>query len=369
LAERGGAQVHVADLLRGFSGKHEIALGAGTDGYLCDVARELGIPFFPIPHLVHPMKPWKDARAVHEVLRAMKQWKPDLIHGHTSKAGMVARIAGCVSSTPTVFTAHTWSFSACFSWQQQAISVPLERIAAATNCRIIAVSEANRDLAVRHRIAQAEKLVTVWNGIEDTPLRAQPGAGECPRIVMVARFAMQKDQALLIRALRSIRHDYQLDLVGDGPLRSAAEAEARASGARVNFLGERTDVAELLANAHIFVLASKWEGLPLSILEAMRAGLPVVASDVGGVAEAVTDGESGYLVPVGHEEKLRHRLQQLIADPERRAYMGVHGRRRYERDFTLPHMLGRTNAVYQSALHNRSLDLAPAWDESNRSAA
>ena len=104
LAERGGAQVHVADLLRGFAPHHELALAVGEDGYLCDVARALRIPVFVLPHLVHPMSPWKDALAVRELLRLQKAWKADLVHAHTSKAGMVARVAGFVNCTPRGFT-------------------------------------------------------------------------------------------------------------------------------------------------------------------------------------------------------------------------------------------------------------------------
>jgi glycosyltransferase involved in cell wall biosynthesis len=368
LAERGGAQVHVADLLRGFSGEFEIALGTGEDGYLCDVARDLDIPVFQLPHLVHPMQPLTDLRAVWESSRIMRSWKPDLVHAHTSKAGMIARAAGLISGTPVVFTAHTWSFSACFSWQQQKVSVPLERLAGRTNYPIITVSEANRDLAARHRISHPDKLITVWNGIDDTPHRADPGAAQRPRIVMVARFCSQKDQSLLVRALSGIGRDFHLVLVGDGPLRPELEAQSGALGSRITFAGERSDVAEILAGAQILVLATKWEGLPLCILEGMRAGLPVVASDVGGVAEAVSDGETGFLVPMGDEQKLRLRLDQLLRDPDLRMRLGTQGRRRYERDFTLSRMLVRTAAVYRSALRGRAAEGA-IRDESNESAA
>jgi glycosyltransferase involved in cell wall biosynthesis len=369
LAERGGAQVHVADLLRGFSDEFEIALATGEDGYLCDVARELDIPVFQLSHLVHAIKPLTDLLAMREFLRLMRTWKPDLVHAHTSKAGMVARAAGVVSGMPVVFTAHTWSFSACFSWQQQKISVPLERLAGRTKSPIIAVSEANRDLAARYGISQPDKLITVWNGVEDTPHRANPEAGDPPLIVMVARFSSQKDQALLVQALHGIGPEFRLLLVGDGPLRSEVEAQACVLGGRVTFLGERADVAEILAQAQILVLATKWEGLPLCILEGMRAGLPVVASDVGGVAEAVSDGETGFLVPIGDGRKLRLRLEALLRDPGLRIRMGAEGRRRYERDFTLPRMLARTAAVYRSALVGRAVEGRAIRDESNESVA
>src|SRR3981081_4568790 len=118
LAERGGAQVHVADLLRGFSPLYDIALGVGEEGYLCDVAQSLNIPTYRIPNLVHPIQGIKDLRAAGEMIQLIRRVKPDLIHAHTSKAGLIARLAGFVTGVPVIFTAHTWSFSACFSRKQ-----------------------------------------------------------------------------------------------------------------------------------------------------------------------------------------------------------------------------------------------------------
>jgi glycosyltransferase involved in cell wall biosynthesis len=350
LAERGGAQVHVADLLRGFANQFEIALCTGETGYLCDLAQSLNIPVFRIPHLIHPMRPFTDIQGAWELSRVLHAWKPDLVHAHTSKAGMLARLTGALCGVPVVFTAHTWSFSDCFSQRQRTISIPLERLAGYTGGRIITVSDSNRQLALRYRIAKPDKFVTVWNGILDTPRRASPGDGSCPRIVMVARFASPKDHTLLVLALSGIGRDFELHLIGDGPLRPQVEAKARTLGTRVTFLGERSDVDEILAQAHILALATKWEGLPLTILEGMRAGLPVVASDVGGVHEAVSHCVTGFLTPVGDPQQLQFYLHELIVDSDLRARMGAAGRARYERDFMLSEMLTRTATVYQSAM-------------------
>ena len=214
---------------------------------------------FQLP-LVHSMQPLTDLRAVVDLIRVIRAWKPDLVHAHTSKAGMIARAAGFLLGTPVVFTARTWSFCSYVSWQQQAISVQLERLAGRWSGPIITVSEANRNLAARHRVASPENVATVWNGIPDTSLRANPSRPGPPRIVMVARFASQKDQGLLVRALRSVRDEFHLIFVGDGPHRGEVEAQSHGLGRRVTFLGERGDIAEILANAQIMTLASRWEG-------------------------------------------------------------------------------------------------------------
>jgi glycosyltransferase involved in cell wall biosynthesis len=129
-----------------------------------------------------------------------------------------------------------------------------------------------------------------------------------------------------------------------------AEAQRLRIGKRVEFLGERKDVAQVLAKAHIFALPTKWEGFPLSILEAMRAGLPVIASDVGGVSEAVVDGVTGFLVPTGDAVGFRDRLAVLLSNPDIRGRMGDAGRRTYEDKFTLDAMMRGTLAVYGSVL-------------------
>ena len=177
---------------------------------------------------------------------------------------------------------------------------------------------------------------------------------------MVARFEPQKDHACLLRALAGAPGKWRAVLVGDGPTHPAAEALARELGIadRVSFPGSRDDVPDVLAGAHVFSLASRWEGLPRTILEAMRAGLPVVASDVDGVGEAVADEETGFLVPAGDSAALGRRLGQLFAYPSLRKRMGDAGRRRYEESFTFERMVAETAAVYDAVLAEKpSTDL------------
>jgi glycosyltransferase involved in cell wall biosynthesis len=351
LAERGGAQVHLADLLRGFSGACDIALGTGeTNGFLWDVARSLNIEVFRIPNLVHPMRPFADCKAVRETLQVIRQFKPDLIHAHTSKAGMIGRSAGYLSGVPVVFTVHAWGFASHATFLRRITAAGLEFIAARTKCQIIAVCEANRQLGLRYRVARMNKIVTVWNGIGEHSYRPKRDAGICPQIVMVARFVPQKDHATLIRALEGITIPFRLTFVGDGPLRAAIEEQARCLRERVAFLGERTDIVDILDDSDLLVLTSRTEGLPLCVLEGMRAGLPVIATDTGGIKEAVVDGYNGFLVPVGDTETLHAKLLALLTDAGLRQRMGHAGRMRYEKDFTVNRMLVKTAAVYKNIL-------------------
>lgn len=369
-AEYGGGQVHVLDLLRGFRARLDVAVATGEEEYLTREAAALGVPVFVLPHLVHPISPANDVRALRETLALLRRWRPDLLHAHTSKAGIIGRAAARMSGVPSVFTAHTWAFAEGMSRRRRAVGIVAEATMALPSAQIINVSTANRDLALRYHIARRHKLQVIHNGVADCPERAQPERGTEPRVVMVARFAEQKDQTLLVRAFARAHAPGRLQFIGDGPIRPQVEAEVERLGlsARVDFLGARGDVTALLAQAHCFALATNWEGFPLTILEAMRAGLPVIATAVGGNAEAVDDGATGFLVPHGDQEALAERLHQLLTDPKLRGRMGAAGRARYEQHFTLDSQLERTYAVYQQATGNRTMSPPHTVDASIRAA-
>lgn len=348
----GGSQVHLLDLLHGFCDRHELALATGEHGFLTEEAARIGVRVHVLPDLVQPLRPHRDAKALTSAYRLIRRTKPDLVHCHTSKAGIIGRTAARMARVPAVFTAHTWSFAEGTSPLWKFVGTPSERLAARWAETIIAVSESNRSLALRRRVAPSGKIVTVHNGVVDTFHRARPGAHLVPRIVMVARFVAQKNQAQLIEAVAGLDCPFHLTFVGDGPARPAAEDLVRSLGLqdRVEFAGVRTDTDRILSESSIFVLATNWEGFPITILEAMRAGLPVVATDVDGVREAVIDGETGHLYPKGATGTLRSTLRALLADPATRIRLGQAGRKRYEAEFTRSAMLSKVLAVYEQVV-------------------
>jgi glycosyltransferase involved in cell wall biosynthesis len=173
---------------------------------------------------------------------------------------------------------------------------------------------------------------------------------------MVARFEPQKDHLTLFRALAGLQdRRWELDLIGDGFLRGDMEKSAETLGIkhRIRFLGQLPDVAPVLAQAQVSLLISNWEGFPRSILESMRAGLPVIASSVGGVAESVRDDETGYLVPRGEVDVLKDRLARLLDSADLRSQLGTEARALYEKEFTLEHLVAKTLSVYREVLGSR----------------
>jgi glycosyltransferase involved in cell wall biosynthesis len=194
------------------------------------------------------------------------------------------------------------------------------------------------------------KLTTIHIGIPDCSARAGACA-EAPVITMVARFCVPKDHALLLSAFAKLPSGPRLRLIGDGPLRRTCEQLADRLGIadRIEWLCDCTDVRTLLAESDVFVLTSRSEMLPVSILEAMCAALPVVASDVGGISEAVEHGQTGWLVPPDSESALRGALLTLLGDRDLRRRLGEAGRRRFEERFA--------SHVQQQRMHNLYLDV------------
>lgn len=354
----GGSNVHIRDMALAMQERgHSVLVLGGQEGPFSDDIVAHGLRYEPLRHLHRAIRPLSDIRAVIEIGRTIERFRPDLVSLHTAKAGVVGRLALWRSDIPVIYTAHGWSFTAGIPRLEAAVYSGIERLMAPLATRIVNVCEYEQDLTLARRVGAPSRHVVVHNAMPDVPedLRSNP-AEDPPRLVMVARFAEQKDHATLLEALSACRDlDWTIDLVGGGPLEREvrATAEKLSLADRVAFLGARNDVAAVLAKAQVFVLATRWEGFPRSVLEAMRAGLPAVASEVGGMRESIADGVNGFIVPPGDPEALADRLRQLIADPEARRRMGVAGRERYERQFRFETMFERTFAVYQEALEGR----------------
>jgi glycosyltransferase involved in cell wall biosynthesis len=348
----GGATIHVRDLSRALmAAGHQPTVLVGGTGTVSRELQACGIPVVSLRHLCRQVSPWRDAMAVRELAQAMRRLGPDLISAHTAKAGFIARLACSGLGIPVLYTPHGWAITDRISRHQGLIYRMVERASAPLAARIVNVCEYERELALGHGIGNPGKHRVIHNGMPDIAagLQAAPG-NDPPHIVMVARFEAPKDHDTLVRALGRLQHlPWSLSLIGDGPLQPRVRERVRALGMqdRVQFAGHTVQVAEALAAAQIFVLSSRSEAFPRSILEAMRAGLPVVASDVGGIREAVTDGHNGYVIPKRSVGSLAAALVRLIADRGERERMGANGRRQFEQRFTFSRMWKETLSLYQ----------------------
>jgi glycosyltransferase involved in cell wall biosynthesis len=351
----GGATVHVRDMARCLldRGMRATVLVGGA-GEVIDEFERFGIPYRTISSLGRAINPLRDLRALAQIAGTLRDLRPDLVSTHTAKAGLLGRLACRYEGIPVLFTPHGWAITDRISRTSGRIFRVCERTAAPWADAIVNVCEAERLLAEEHGIGPVSKLEVIHNGVRDIESRhrADP-AIHPPRVVTVARFEAPKDHELLLRALATISGEpWTLELVGAGPLEAATRDLATSLGlaGRVHFSGPSAHVAECLGRTQIFVLASRSEGFPRSILEAMRAGLPVVATGVGGVAEAVAHGETGFVVPRGDLPALAISLQLLVRDSRMRVRMGLAGRRRYENNFTFERMSAQTIDLYHQVL-------------------
>jgi len=361
--QAGGAQVHVRDLVQGLRDRIDFHVVVGDEGFLSQQLRALGAPVHIVPALQREIDPRADRAALGAIRKLVRSLRPHLVHTHSSKAGLLGRLAARLEGVPAIHTAHAWSFSDGLSWRRKALAVPIEALVGRLTRRFVVVSEADRDVGTRWHVAPDRSVRVVHNGVSDVPQRARPDRDGVPIAIMVARLAAPKDHLLLLHAMAGLDLPWRLRLVGDGPQRHRIEAAVAALGLadRVRLVGDSDAVPKLLASSHVAVLVSRQEGFPLVVLEAMRAGLPVIASNVGGVAEAVQDGVTGLLVPQGDEAALRVALGRLCGNPALRQSMGEAGRRAYEAHFTVGHMLAGTLDVYRELCRIEGWPMPAAW--------
>ena len=329
LGEVGGAQGYVASLLPALAGEYDVIVGAHGGAFVREAAEGSGVEFVHLEHLRRPISPLRDLRGFAELYRVLRRHRPGLLHASSSKAGVIGRLAAVAARVPVrIFTVHGWAFSA-HSGAAAALYRWADKIAGRATTATICVSQRERADGVRARTCRADRTVVIPNAVDVDAYPQAPLERDVPRLISVGRLAAPKDWPTLLSALTKLDPEAfaELVIVGDGPDRDRVEGElARSSLGRVRLLGERDDVPSLLSNADVFVLASRSEGLPLSVVEAMAAGLPVVASDVGGLRELVRDGETGMLVPSRDPAALADALQPLLADRELRRRLGSAGR-------------------------------------------
>ncbi len=343
-------------LMRGIRARGHEVVGACADGHLLADVRAEGFRVIPIA-FVRRLSPLAHLRAFRSLVAVLRAEKPDLVHAHMPISGFLARLAAHIAGVPRVaYTCHGFLFNhASSSWFRRGLSFAMEWFAAKVTDVFLTVSEAEAEDAVRLHIAH--HATAIRNGRDPAVFHPDPVMRErirlelgTPRdqvaIIAVSRLVWHKGYPELAAAMRLLP-EAELWVVGerldsDRGADMAALLGAAGLGCRLRMLGYRTDVPALLAAADIFTLPSRFEGLPMSVIEAMLTGLPVVATTIRGPAEQVVDGVTGLSVPAGDPEALGSALARLARDPDLRARMGLAGRQRALDRYDEAKVLSRT---------------------------
>lgn len=353
LPEKAGAQVHVADLIEGFYAKNEILLATSEHGWLTHESKKYSVKTHIISALRRDINPILDVISLLQLVRLLRSEKPDLIHLHSTKAGVIGRLAARICGVPSILTVHGWSFSEGIPRSRRVLGLVTEMIASFIPSKIITVSEYDKQLSKKYRIRGSASAVTIYNGVKYQDKFASLSS-EKVRAVMVARLSEQKDHVSLLKAL-NISKNIHVDFIGGGPLEEKLiefSNDLKVKD-RVNFLGAHDSIISKLIDYDIFILTSNYEGFPISIIEAMMSGLPTIASNVGGISEAIDNNENGYLVERGDFKSIAKSIDALSQDRDLRIKMGAAARRKAIEKFNIRDMLQKTEMVYKDALNSR----------------
>ena len=351
--------------------------GAGSlfEG-LVAAAREAGVPVAVIPTLSNAANPVADMAAAMRIGRLCRAGRFDIVHTHSTKAGLLGRAAAAFARAPViVHTVHGVPF-APREWRPQRLLAKWgERAVSRWTDRFITIGHSLASQFAEARICPAERLVTIRSGIEfsdlDRPVcprakRLELGLPEnAPVVLAVGHLMTCKGHEVLIEAAARLRPafpDLRVLIAGEGPLRPRLEQRIGEFGLEgaVLLLGRRDDVAELLQIADVFAQPSLWEGVPRAVQEALYLRCPVVASDVNGTSEVAQDGVTGWLVPPRNAIALAERIAWCLRHPEQARAMGRRGRQWMSEEFSAAQTVARTEALYLSLLAEATMAPTPS---------
>ena len=357
--EAGGAQSHVLTLCLGLQAKvnFTVVIGGPEDSWLARQLSALGITVCPLPSLTQSLNPMHLLPAVRELQALIAQHEPDMVHAHSAMAGVVARLAAMRAHVPAIYTVHGFGFKPEVPWLQRSMSALAERALARWTAHMLCVSQHERTLAYGLPI-DSDRVHVIPNGLSRLPAPESTASAEpsveptvLPRLIMVARMAAPKRHDLLLQALALVRNslgrELPVTLAGDGPLLAEHQALAQSLDLQaITWAGDVHDVPALLPQHEVFVLLSDHEGMPITVLEAMRAGLCVLASDLPGVREQIAPNQTGVLV-THNPHAIAEQLLRLVKEPALRKRLGKAAQHTFEADFTAEHMTQRVLQVYR----------------------
>jgi glycosyltransferase involved in cell wall biosynthesis len=354
----GGAEMLLLNLASALKKRgYRVSVRYSTPGPLVKEFEKIDIPVVRLPRLAR-VDPFLLLRMWREILLE----KPDIVHTHLFKSDFHGRIAARLAGVPVVVsTLHN-----CDNWAKNPVLSRIYGLTARLADKIIAVSQEVKDFAVSVGLSRTEYLEIIPNAVPfeqfrknnvlRKKVRSELNISENgPVLGIVARLSEQKDHANFIQAAKLIYQEVpetHFLIVGDGPLRKSLEdlANSLDLGHVVIFCGARRDIRAIYSALDILVFSSRWEGLPVALLEGMAAELPIVATAVGGIPGTLKDQMMGYLVPPADTVALANACLQLVKNPEMRRKMGTAGYEHVKSNYSVDTMVNATFKLYQTLL-------------------
>ena len=340
--EAGGAQRHVADLARGLSDRGDEVWVAHGGGHWLDA--QSGLRTVYVPELVPPIAPPRDVRAFWRLLAVIRVLRPDVVHAHSSKAGLLARWASRWERVPAVFTAHGYVFldPTRPAWERSLYRL-LEGWAARASSAVIGVSRRDAEAA---RGLGAQRATYIANGVRVGPDRWRRPTGDVLRVGFIGRFSREKGFDVLLDALTAIDPRPELVVAGSGPMESAWRKRASDLRLVVRFVGWQEPVTRFLTDLHALAIPSWKEGLPYVLLDALAFGVPTVVTDVGGMGETVGSLDPALVVPPGDPPALARAIDYALQLGDSFA---DRARELMQRSYNLDTMVNQTRRVLTEA--------------------
>lgn len=351
----GGAQSHVFSLIRDqVTRKNDVELIVGQCGRLVDdvVKNFPQVNVYPIETLTNNLRPDKILVTISKLRKILKKSKPDIVHLHSTVAGTLGRIASIGLNLKVVFTVHGSSFTPGVEKKRERFARMVERILVPFTDRIIFVSRFDQNLwnMQLKGFKKSNKGIIIYNGVEDKGYFPKVRNANTQELCMAARFSSPKNQELLINTIKnsSFSNRVHVTFLGDGKLLKECKKVAGSNNSTFSFVGAVEDVSKYYENADIVMLISNFEGLPISLIEALPLGKPIIASNVGGIPEIVS-ADNGFCVD-NTQEDIKLCLEKVINNSKLLEKMGENSRMLYEKDFEIQTMLNKTNNVYKELM-------------------
>ena len=382
--------LHVLEATIGGTKRHGYTLATGLDSSTFDVAvacplvrseaqgdtsfvsdlREAGIPVLPVP-MIRAVRPWQDARAAGILYRLVRRGQFDIIHTHSSKAGILGRVVGRMATGAKIIHSPQGLYFLGSTGLGRQFYLSLERFAGRLTDRLVALSASERDVAIQYGVASEDRVALIENGVDareiqqraqDSPDRAAFGIPQnAPLVGTLARFIPQKAPEDTLAVIQRLQRQAcrKLALPLDRSRRPGRRAPFAPKSAanwacqeQVHFLGYRADALGLVRLLDVFLLTSRWEGMPFSILEAMALAKPIVATAAVGTSDILEHNRTGMLAPVGDVESLATHVHELLRNSAHAQELGESALHAVETRFSQQRMLDLTGELYLSVLHN-----------------